>query len=215
LIRHALFDLDNTLYENPRHRDEMDNRIELFFQKRLSLEPSWAHALRVQYRTQYGTALRGLMIHHQVDPNEFLDHVHRGLPLEPLDSPPDARRILSLLACPRSIFSNAPGDYAARMLEVLGLGDLFSNIYGIDATAYIGKPDPEAYAFVLSSLGASGQDCLFVEDTPANLAPAKALGMTTVYLGPAQQARGREKDIDHQVERFAELSDVFISLRGN
>ena len=41
--------------------------------------------LRRNYFEQYGTTLRGLQIHHQVDTDEYLAYVH-DLPLEKLPS---------------------------------------------------------------------------------------------------------------------------------
>lgn len=43
------------------------------------------------------------------------------------------------------------------------------------------KPDPEIYVLAAKRLGLPPQDIVFVDDIPHNLAPAEALGMTTVH----------------------------------
>jgi len=214
LVRHALFDLDNTLYDDPRHRDEMDDRIERFFQERLSLDPGSAHETRVRYRNAYGTALRGLMIHHAMSPADFLEYVHQGLPVGPLRPRPGVREALRGSGMPASIFSNAPEEYVARMLEALGLSDLFPRVFGIASTGYVGKPNREAYDRVLSALGLAGADCLLVEDMVFNLGPAKACGMATVYLGADALSPERRAWVDFQISSFEELPVALEKLRA-
>ncbi len=210
---HALFDLDNTLYDHPPHRDEMDRRIELFFQEKLELDPDAAHALRVKYRETYGTALRGLIVHHQTVPGEFLDYVHRGLPRHQVKPWPCAKEVLRDLGVPCSIFSNAPEDYVERMLDAMDLSGYFTRVFGIAATGYIGKPAPRAYRKVLEALSLQGPDCLFVEDQIRNLGPAKALGMTTVFLGEGDVPPGFRTDVDYSIRAFKELKEVFRKIR--
>lgn len=43
------------------------------------------------------------------------------------------------------------------------------------------KPDPQIYQLALDRLGLPGSACIFVDDNEANLPPARALGMTTVW----------------------------------
>ncbi|QDY75342.1 HAD family hydrolase [Streptomyces qinzhouensis] len=43
------------------------------------------------------------------------------------------------------------------------------------------KPEPGIYALTLRLLGLPGTGCVFVDDNEENLAPARALGMTTVH----------------------------------
>lgn len=213
MVRYALFDLDNTLYDDPRHRDEMDDRIERFFQERLSLAPEAAHETRVRYRNAYGTALRGLMIHHGTTPADFLEYVHHGLPSNAVRPHPGTRGILEAVGLPLSIFSNAPADYVGRMLAALGLSDLFERVFDIASTNYVGKPNAAAYDHVLGALGLQGAECLLMEDMVFNLGPAKACGMTTVYLGKDELPGERKGWVDFQVSSFDELPGVFARLK--
>ena len=42
------------------------------------------------------------------------------------------------------------------------------------------KPDPEIYALATKRLGLAPERCVFVDDLPGNLKPARAMGITTV-----------------------------------
>lgn len=44
------------------------------------------------------------------------------------------------------------------------------------------KPDPEAYALALAALGLPAERVLFVDDMPANVAGAEAVGIPTVHF---------------------------------
>ncbi|HLE13303.1 MAG TPA: hypothetical protein VI776_01040, partial [Anaerolineales bacterium] len=79
----ALFiDLDDTIYPNTSGLwGAIRERMTLFMHERLGLSPEVTPELRRSYVDNYGTTLRGLQIHYQVDPWEFLAYVH-DLPLE-------------------------------------------------------------------------------------------------------------------------------------
>lgn len=45
------------------------------------------------------------------------------------------------------------------------------------------KPDPAIYRLAAARLAVQPETCVFVDDTPRNLPPARALGMATVLFG--------------------------------
>jgi putative hydrolase of the HAD superfamily len=49
------------------------------------------------------------------------------------------------------------------------------------------KPQPEIYTLTLSKLGLPADECVFVDDSPANLPTAHELGMATVHFRGADQ----------------------------
>ena len=72
-----VFDLDNTLYPaSCRLFDQVDRRIGEYVQQLLKLDPVAARALQKQYFRDHRTTLNGLMIHHRIRPEDFLDFVH-------------------------------------------------------------------------------------------------------------------------------------------
>jgi putative hydrolase of the HAD superfamily len=141
------------------------------------------HELRRQYFETYGTTLRGLQRHHQVDTDEFLAYVH-DLPLEQYISP-DAllRETITNLPQEKWIFTNADANHARRVLTAVGLTGCFQGIIDIRALNFICKPAPEAYQQALALAGAKeARECILIDDSLRNLIPAQALGFTTVWL---------------------------------
>ena len=75
------------------------------------------------------------------------------------------------------------------VLRCLGVEKHFPSVFDITLTRYIPKPNPEPYHQVLDTLCIAGEKCMMIEDMPANLQPAKELGMTTVLVGANGQGK--------------------------
>src|SRR4051812_21172354 len=73
-----VFDLDNTLYpvECPLF-EQVDRRMTDYIAARFSLSHDAARRLQKDYWKRYGTTLKGLMLHHDIAPGEFLEFVHQ------------------------------------------------------------------------------------------------------------------------------------------
>jgi putative hydrolase of the HAD superfamily len=147
---------------------------------------------RQDYWTRYGTTLRGLYIERHIDPQDFLDFVHDICIEKYLH--PDARldAMLAQLPQTKAIFTNAPADYARRVLRALGVEKHFVEIFDIHFIAYESKPTPSAYDKVIAALPARADECLIIDDTARNLVPAKELGMKTVWLDSGNNRHGAE-----------------------
>ena len=73
-----IFDLDNTLYSAETGIfDQVDKLMGLFISKHLNLEMTEAKKLQREYFKEHGTTLRGLMDNHNIDPELFLNEVHK------------------------------------------------------------------------------------------------------------------------------------------
>jgi HAD superfamily hydrolase (TIGR01509 family) len=75
------------------------------------------------------------------------------------------------------------------------LRDLFDGVI-ISGKVGMRKPAPEIYALGAAALHLEAVDCVFVDDLPGNLKPARDLGMTTVHHRAAATT-------------IAELSEIF------
>jgi putative hydrolase of the HAD superfamily len=116
------------------------------------------------------------------------------------------QEVVSLLAgarevAPLALVSNATTrlewDLARQGLD--GLADVVVN------TARIGvaKPDPRVYLIAAERVGAPAHRCLFIDDTAANVAAAREVGMTALHyqrpadlreaLSPLLAARGARR----------------------
>jgi putative hydrolase of the HAD superfamily len=194
-ISAILFDLDNTLYPaSSGLMHSVDTRITEYVQNLLGVEPAEAMDLRRQYFVDYGTTLRGLQHHHTVDPEDYLAYVH-DLALESfLASDAELDHLLSEVGATKAVFTNAPGDYARRVLATLGIERHFEQVFDIRFHGFQPKPDPVAYQRVLDALGVASAEVVFIEDTPQNLLPAHALGMTTILVGVEPASAGEVAD---------------------
>lgn len=207
-----IFDLDNTLYSpSARLFDLIDARMGAFIMRLLDVDAVAARAVQKQYFHDHGTTMAGLMRHHDVDPEDFLVDVH-AIALDRIA--PDARLQAGLARLPgrRLVFTNADADYAARVLEARGIADLFDGICDIRATRYTPKPDPAAYAAMVDHLGVDPAKSLFVEDMARNLTPAKALGMTTVWLDNGSESGHRDHLPDHVDFHVNDITDWLETL---
>ena len=92
------------------------------------------------------------------------------------------------------VFTNADEGYARRVLDRLGLANAFDGMHDIHAMDYVPKPHPAAYAAICARHGIDPARALFVDDMARNLAPAKALGMTTVWLDNGSERGGHDAD---------------------
>ena len=201
-IRNWIFDLDNTLY--PASADLfglIDQRMTGFIQDLLGLDWRDARALQKDYFHNHGTTLSGLMAEHGVDPHRFLAHVH-DIEMDVLKE--DRRLVEAVARLPgrKLIFTNGDETYARRVLARLGLSDSFEAIHDIHACAYEPKPNPGAYERMAAGFGIVPAESLFAEDMARNLKPAKAIGMTTVWVNNGSE-QGREPDdrayVDYEV----------------
>jgi putative hydrolase of the HAD superfamily len=205
-----LFDLDNTLYtEESGIFDLIDQRMNEWLLTRLRIPESEVVDFRRKYFLQYGTTLRGLMLHHQVDPVEFLRFVHDVPVKEFLKIDLELRRTLEEVRSRKIIFTNSDEAHAARILDALGIRDLFEKVFDIEAMGFVPKPNPEAYQAVLGYAGVEPNDCLLIDDMTRNLKPAKALGMHTILIGSGEPT----EDTHDAISNIKELNHVLQRIR--
>jgi len=181
-IENWIFDLDNTLY--PASGDlwtQIDAKIGAYVQTLLDCGPEEAHRIQKSYFHSHGTTLSGLMAEHDVDPHHYLDAVHE-VDLSGIETNLALAEALVRLPGRKLIFTNANAPYAAQVLERLGMTETFEAIHDIHSTEYRPKPDPLAYAGLCKAFDLDPTKSLFVEDMARNLKPAKAIGMTTVWI---------------------------------
>lgn len=197
-----VFDLDNTLY-HPRINlfAQIDQRMTAYIMQLLNLDAVSARTIQKRYFLEHGTTLKGLMASHHVDPHDFLDFVH-DIDLDVVE--PDARLLGSLARLPgrKLVFTNGDAAYAGRVLDRLGISSQIEGIYDIVAANFVPKPDAAPYDQLLDRFAIDARRAVFVEDMARNLAPAKARGMTTVWVnnGSEKGAFGAEASfIDHEI----------------
>ena len=197
-----LFDLDNTLYPaESGFMAEIVVRMTDFVEKVTGLPRDEAFRLQKTYLAEHGLTLKGMMLNHGVDPRDFHAIFH-DMSLEALAHDPDLLSALERLPGRRLIFTNADDIHAERVLQRLGLGHLFDDVFHIGSAGYEPKPSREAFARIGAAHGIDPAVTAFFEDSERNLAPAADLGMTTVLVG-AHAAQSIAPFIHHRTEKLA------------
>ncbi|HEY3695743.1 pyrimidine 5'-nucleotidase [Phenylobacterium sp.] len=204
-LRHVdtwLFDLDNTLYPvESGFMGQIEARMTAFVVRVTGLPPAEAYALQKQYLAEHGTTLRGLMIHHGVDPDAFHALFH-DLALDSLAHDPELLTALMRLPGRRLIFTNADDVHAQRVLDRLGLTGVFEQVFHIGSFGLTPKPDPAPFARMAAEHGVAPTATAFFEDSERNLAPAAAIGMTTVLVG-AHAPASTAPFVNHRTAKLA------------
>jgi len=190
-----IFDLDNTLY--PARADlfaRIDARMTRFIADLLRVDDAEAHRMQKAYFHGHGTTLAGLMAEHEVDPHAFLAYVH-DIEMDVLETDAPLAAAIAALPGRKLVFTNGDTPYALKVLDRLGLGGSFEAIHDINAMALNPKPQASAYAGLCAALAVDPTRAVFVEDMARNLKPAKAIGMTTVWIdNGSEQGPEAERD---------------------
>ena len=183
-----LFDLDNTLHDAGAHIFGALNRsMSAFVQRELRLDVAQADTLRRGYWLRYGATLIGLLRHHGVRAEHFLQDTHR---LPGLETHVSGHRhdhaVLRRLPGRKLVLTNAPREYALRVLGALGIAQLFDDVLCIEDMVMFGhwrpKPDARMLRRLVARLGVPASRCVLVEDTLVHQKAARRVGMRTVWM---------------------------------
>jgi putative hydrolase of the HAD superfamily len=211
-VRSWIFDLDNTLYRADNGVfAQIEARMTDYVERLLNLPRDAARAVQKDLYRQYGTTLNGLMREHDCDAEEYLAYVH-DIDLGDLAADPGLKAALARLPGRRFVFTNGCANHAARILDRIGLADSFDAVWDIRTMQFMPKPMAEAYACVMAAGTIEGAEAAMFDDIARNLVPARALGMTTVWLktdapwgkhGPLMDVA--PGDIEHETDNLTQF----------
>jgi putative hydrolase of the HAD superfamily len=181
-IRDWIFDLDNCLYPASTGLFALiDERMGAYIQRLMACDAVEAKRIQKAHFHDHGTTLAGLMQEQGVDPHDFLADVH-AIELDRVQFDERLAAALPRLPGRKFVFTNADAPYARRVLEAIGVDEHIDELHDIHACDLKPKPDPHGYALLCERFGIDPKRALLVEDMAQNLIPAKALGMTTVWV---------------------------------
>ncbi len=208
-----IFDLDNTLYPaSTRLFDLIDERMTAYVGRVTGHDPIEARRVQKGYFRDHGTTLAGLMIHHGVEPKHFLDDVH-AIAMDRVAPNDRLARGLARLPGRKFVFTNGDAEYAGRVLAAIGIGDQFHGLIDIHACDYLPKPDAHGYRLLVDRFGIDPTRAVLVEDMAKNLRPARAMGMTTVWVDNGSDHGNHDADpaaIDHVIADVADWLDTLF-----
>ena len=215
-IRDWIFDLDNCLYPASAGLFELiDERMGAYIQRLLNCDRIEARRIQKEHFHAHGTTLAGLMLAHGVDPHDFLADVH-AVPLDRIAADRRLARALPRLPGRRFLFTNGDAPYARRVLEAIGVEGHFDDLHDIHSSELRPKPDPHGYALLCDRFGIDPARAVLVDDMAANLRPAKALAMTTVWVDNGSERGGHGFDpgfIDHRITDVGEWLETILEDR--
>jgi putative hydrolase of the HAD superfamily len=213
-IRDWIFDLDNCLYPASSGLfDLIDERMGAYIQRLLGVDAAEARRVQKMHFHGSGTTLAGLMKYHDVDPHHFMGDVH-DIPLDRLAR--DDRLIAALARLPgrKFIHTNGNADYAWKVLDRLGLAATVDHLHDIFAADLTPKPQLHGYRKLLDQFGIDPGHAVMVEDMVQNLKPAKALGMTTIWVDNGSERGNHGYDQAVVDVRIANVADWLESVIG-
>jgi putative hydrolase of the HAD superfamily len=202
-----VFDLDDTLHNASAHIfPVMNQAMTNYIMDTLAMDEATAHDLRRHYWRVYGATLKGLMRHHQTDPQHFLKVTHQFDDLAVrVIAVKRLRHLIKSLAGRKVVFTNAPRDYALRVLNLLGIADCFELVFSVESTKFHAKPSVRGFQLLLASLRVKASDCVLLEDNAAALMTAKRLGMKTVLLSKKYH---KPSFVDYRINQVLALTHI-------
>ena len=217
-IKYWIFDLDNTLYSGQtKVFDQVDKKMSSFISKKLEISIDEAKKLQKDYFRKYSTTLSGMIKHHNIDANEFLEFVH-DVNLDFLGKNEKLEKEIANISGKKIIFTNGSKAHADNVTKKIGINKLFDGVFDIVEANFIPKPAIEAYKKLIQKYKIEPQYCIYIEDIARNLKPAHELGMKTVWIKnnePWAAEFSEENFINYRTENLTEFLKEINELRRN
>ena len=212
-MKYLLLDLDGVCYGKHNNYSlekvfgQVSKRMTMFISKRLKIDISTAKQLQTDYFYKYNTSLNGLMIHHNIPPEEFLKFVHT-IDLSFMKEDKIMRNELEKLDMEKFIFTNGSAEHAENILTHLGVYDLFGRdkVFDIKDAKYVPKPEAKTFDLMVKKFGIEPKKTIYVEDIAKNLSIGYERGCTTVWLINDEHFGKMDSDknyISHKIENLS------------
>jgi putative hydrolase of the HAD superfamily len=211
-ITTIFFDLDDTLYPASSGVWRLiKERMNLFMHEKLEIPWDQIPLLRESYFHQYGTTLRGLQTHHQVDVENYLSFVH-DIPISQYIFPDKKiREIIESLPQRKFIFTNADAEHAKRVLNAMDLTDCFSGIIDIMSVEPYCKPMKPAFVIAQNITGEpDAGNCVLIDDLATTTKAGMEFGFFTVLFGKNSD----EQAANAFLEDFSDLPAIISEINN-
>ena len=118
-----------------------------------------------------------------VDQSLFLNEVH-DVSLDKLHPDAELNALIDDLPGRKLVFTNGDERHAIRLLDHMGMADLFHGVFHLENANWIPKPALATLEKMMAVHAVHPETAAFFEDSPKNLKPAHELGMKTILVGP-------------------------------
>ena len=181
-MKDLLIDLDNTVYrESSNIFSQIDKKMKEFISYTLKISQKEAYTLQKKYFLENGTTLRGLMLYHNIEPENFLSYVH-DINLTSINKDIVLKNEIKKYKGRKIIFTNGTLEHASRVLKRIDIFEEMDNIFDIKDAEYIPKPQVITYKKVVNKYKLIPHNTIMIDDIKANLITAKKLGMSTILV---------------------------------
>ena len=181
-IKNILFDCDGVLYSDLEAVfGQVSQKMTEYISSKLNVDLKKAKELQTNYFHKYNTSLNGLMIHHEIDPKEFLDFVH-DIDLSFLEKDTALRYELENINLRKFVFTNGSQNHVKHITTTLGIDDQFEGIFDIVDAEYHPKPEAKAFDLMIEKFKIDPKETLYIEDIAKNLSIGKERGTITAWL---------------------------------
>ena len=205
-IKNILFDLDGVLYQDLEAVfGQVSKKMTKYISNKLNLSLEKAKELQTDYFHKYNTSLNGLMIHHDIKPEDFLKYVH-DIDLSFMKKDLVLRNELENLNIKKFIFTNGSKEHAKNITKHLGIKDLFDGLFDIVDAEFSPKPTAKAFDLMIKKFKINPKETLYIEDIAKNLSIGKERGAITAWLINDEYWGKKESDkefIDYKIENLS------------
>ena len=214
MIKHILFDADQTLYPASSNVEtEMIRRINNFIAEYLGISVEKAMFLRANRDKKYNSTLEWLKDSQGLkDPEPFFSAIH---PVDFENYFPQNRdlvKLLSKISVPCSILTNSWQKHAENILKYLEISRFFSNIFDIAFNNYWGKPHTYAFTNVLNFLGLEAQEVLYIDDIKNYTDIFYSLGGNVILVDEFDDYTDVKYEKVHYIEEIEPILGKFHAL---
>ena len=205
-IKNIVFDLDGVLYQDLEAVfGQVSKKMSEYISNKLGLNLKRAKELQTNYFHKYNTSLNGLMIHHKINPDEFLKNVH-DIDLSFMKKDIVLRKEIEKLNLKKFIFTNGSKEHAKNITKHLGINDLFDGLFDIVDAEFSPKPTAKAFDLMIKKFKINPKETLYIEDIAKNLSIGKERGAITAWLINDEYWGKKESDkefIDYKIENLS------------
>ena len=219
-MKYLLLDLDGVCYGKHNNYSlekvfgQVSQKMTKFISERLKIDMREAKKLQTDYFYKYNTSLNGLMIHHDIPPEEFLKFVHT-IDLSFMKEDKIMRSELEKLDMEKFIFTNGSAEHAKNILTHLGVYDLFGRdkVFDIKDAGYVPKPEAKTFDLMVKKFGLNPKETIYIEDIAKNLSIGYERGCATVWLINDEHFGKIDSDKDYISHKIENLSLFLKEIR--
>ena len=212
-IKNILFDCDGVLYQDLESVfGQVSKRMTKYISNKLKINLIDAKKLQTNYFHKYNTSLNGLMIHHDIPPQEFLKYVH-DIDLSFMQKDSILRSEIEKLNLKKFVFTNGSKEHVKNITSHLGIDDLFDGVFDIVDANFHPKPAAEAFDLMVKKFKIDPTETLYIEDIAKNLSIGKERGATTVWLINNEYWGKKESEKDYIDYKIKNLSLFLKEIR--